>query len=268
VAAADGESQLAQAGRILDAVGVVDLAGRPELSGGQKLAAGGQHTDGERLVHRHFGITLPGQHTEVGRREHRARFGDQRSGGDVLAPEDYVRVVGKFGVDAHGLFPAVGLLLHQDAVGPGRQRRTGHDAGRAAGRQLCRGGIPGIELHHHRQGFGGHFPGPGGVGAVQRVAIQRAPVKGGLVHPGAERRSGDPSAGLVQPDILDRRPGQCRRGIQHTAQCLGRRTKRLFHRKISSILSRRELPSAMARTACPSAGSIVFKRQVKNAGTS
>ena len=202
----------------------------------------------------------------MGRREHRARFGNQRSGGDVLAPEDHVRVVGKFGVDAHGLFPAVGLLLHQDAVGPGGQRRTGHDAGRAADRQLCRGGIPGIELHHHRQGFGGHLSGPGSVGAVKRVAVQRAPVKGGLVHPGAERRSGDPSAGLVQPDILDRRPGQCRRGIQHTAQRLGRRTKRLFHRKISSILSRREPPSAMARTACPPCGFHRFQTAGKKCG--
>ena len=240
--ALDRKPHLPQPGRVLDAVGIVNFAGGQSLAGGQQFAAGSQHTDGQRPVDRHFRKALPRQHTEVRRGQHRARIGNEGPGGDVLAPEDHIRVVGKFGVDAHVLFPAVGQFLHQDAVSPGGQGCPGHDPGRTPGGQGRRRRVTRIQLHHHGQGLRGLLPGPGRVRAVEGVAVQGAAVEGRLVHPGAQGRSSNAANGFVQPGILNRRLWQLRRRVQHTAQRLSGRTKRLFHLKNILHFARRNNP--------------------------
>ena len=194
----DAEAQLPQPGGVLDAVGVVDLAGRPSFARGQKLAAGGQNAHGERFADRHSGIALPGQHPEVGRGEDGARPGDDSPGGDVPAPEHHVLLRLQGGIEPDGVLTAVGQLLHQDAVRPLGQGRTGHDAGCTACGQGRGGGISGVELHDYRQGDGSFAAGPGGVGAVQGVAVEGAAVKGRLVHPGRQGLDGDAADRIVQ----------------------------------------------------------------------
>ena len=85
-----GKAQLPQPGGVLDAVGIVDLAGSPRFTGGQQLTAGGKNAHGQGAVYRHLGIALPRQHTQMGGGQRCALGGNDGSGGDIPAPEHHV----------------------------------------------------------------------------------------------------------------------------------------------------------------------------------
>ena len=125
------------------------------------------------------------------------------------------------------------------------------------------GGIPGVELHHHRQGDRGLLPRPGRVDAVKGIAIQRAPVKRGLIHPGTQVPGCDPPTGIIQRHPLRGRHRESRSSIQHPAQGLGWRAKRLFHCKNPP-----SLPGAQFARYGPDKlpGRFLFNRQVKKSG--
>ena len=147
-----GKAQLTQPGCILDTVGIVNFTGCPRCAGFQQLAAGGKDTHGQRAANRYFSVALPGQHTQMGGGEHRPGGRDDRTGGYILAPEHYVLQRFYGSIELHGLFAAVGQLLHQDAVRALRQGGSGHDAGSAPCGQRRSRGIARVKLHHHRQG--------------------------------------------------------------------------------------------------------------------
>ena len=165
----------------------------------------------------------------MGGGEHRPGGRDDRTGGYIFPPEHDVlqRLYGS--VQLHGLFAAVGQLLHQDAVCTLRQGGSGHDAGGTACGQRRSRGIARVKLHHHRQGDRGLPACTGSIRAVQGVAVQRAAVKGGLVHPGAEVGGSNTPAGGFQRDGLRGRRRQKRCRVQHAAQRLDGRAERLVH---------------------------------------
>ena len=197
----------------------------------------------------------------MGGGEHRPGGRDDRTGGYIFPPEHYVlqRLYG--GIKLHGLFAAVGQFLHQDAVRALRQGGTGHDAGSAACGQRRSRGIARVKLHHHRQGDRGLPACSGGIRAVQGVAVQRAAVKGGLVHPGAEVTGGNAPAGGFQRDGLrGRRRQKCCR-VQHAAQRLNGGAERLIH---YNFLHRpAALPFCYGSDRDTSGGILFSKRQVK-----
>ena len=79
-----------------------------------------------------------------------------------------------------------------------------------------------------------------GGGAVQGVAVQRAAVKGGLIHLGTEVTGGNAPAGGFQRDGLrGRRRQRCCR-VQHAAQRLNGGAERLIH---YNFLHRPALPA-------------------------
>ena len=263
VGALHGKAQLPQAGGILDPVGIVDLAGSPGLTRFQQLTAGGKHAHGQGAEDLGIRDALTGQHTDVRRGQHSSGSGNGGTDCDVLAPEHHIGVGLEPGVNAHLLLPAVGQLLHQNAVRARGQGCTGHNAGSTPGRQGSGGGIPGVELHHHRQGDRGLLPRPGRVGTVKGIAIQRAPVKRGLIHPGAQVPGCDPPTGIIQRHPLRGRHRESRSSIQHPAQGLGWRAKRLFHCKNPP-----SLPGAQFARYGPDKlpGRSLFDRQVKKSG--
>ena len=263
VGALHGKAQLPQAGGILDPVGIVDLAGSPGLTRFQQLTAGSKHAHGQGAEDLGIRDALAGQHTDVRRGQHSSGSGNGGTGGDVLTPEHHIGVGLKPGVNAHLLLPAVGQLLHQNAVRARGQRCAGHNAGGTPGRQDSGGGIPGVELHHHRQGDRGLLPRPGRVGTVEGITIQRAPVKRGLIHPGAQVPGCDPPTGIIQRHPLRGRHWKSRSSIQHPAQGLGWRAKRLFHCKNPP-----SLPGAQFALYGPDKlpGRSLFDRQVKKSG--
>lgn len=174
-----GKAQLTQPGGILDAVGIVNFTGCPRCAGFQQLAAGGKDAHSQRAADGYFGVALPGQHTQMGGGKYRTGRRNDRACSHVLAPEHHVLQRFYGSIELHGLFAAVGQLLHQDAVRALRQGCTGHDAGSAACGQRRSRGIARVKLHHHRQGDRGLPACSGGIRAVQGVAVQRAAVKGG-----------------------------------------------------------------------------------------
>ena len=131
----------------------------------------------------------------MGGGEHRPGGRNDRTGGHIFPPEHHVLQRFYGGIKLHGLFPAVGQFLHQDAVRALRQGGSGHDAGSTACGQCRSRGIARVKLHYHRQGDRGLPACTGGIRAVQGVAVQRAAVKRGLVHPGAEVGGGNAPAG-------------------------------------------------------------------------
>ena len=165
----------------------------------------------------------------MGGGEHRPGRRDDRTGSYIFPPEHDVlqRLYGS--IELYGLFAAVGQLLHQDAVCTLRQGGSGHDAGGTACGQRRSRGIARVKLHHHRQGDRGLPACTGSIRAVQGVAVQRAAVKGGLVHPGAEVGGSNTPAGGFQRDGLRGRRRQKRCRVQHAAQRLNGGAERLVH---------------------------------------
>ena len=123
------------------------------------------------------------------------------------------------------------------------------------------GGIPGVELHHHRQGDRGLPACTGSIRAVQGVAVQRAAVKRGLVHPGAEvGGSNAPAGGFQRDGLRGRRRQKCCR-VQHAAQRLDGGAERLVH---CNFLHRpAALPFCYGSDRDTGRGILFSKRQVK-----
>ena len=165
----------------------------------------------------------------MGGGEHRPGGRNDRTCGYIFPPEHHILQRFYGGIKLHGLFAAVGQFLHQDAVRALRQGGSGHDAGSAACGQRCSRGIARVKLHHHRQGDRGLPACTGGIRTVQGVAVQRAAVKGGLVHPGAEVPGSNAPAGDFQRDGLRGRRRQKRCRVQHAAQRLNGGAERLIH---------------------------------------
>ena len=165
----------------------------------------------------------------MGGGEHRPGGRDDRACGHILPPEHYVLQRFYGSIELHGLFPAVGQLLHQNAVRALRQGSSGHDAGSTPCGQCRSRGIARVKLHHHRQGDRGLPACTGDIRAVQGIAVQRAAVKGGLVHPGTEVTGGNAPAGGFQRDSLRGRRRQKRCRVQHAAQRLNGGAERLVH---------------------------------------
>ena len=165
---------------------------------------------------------------------------DDRACGHILAPEHHVLQGLYGGIQLHGLFAAVGQFLHQDTVRAFRQRGTGHDAGGTTCGQRSSRGIARVKLHHHRQGDRVLPACTGGIRTVQGVAVQRAAVKGGLVHPGANVTGGNAPAGGFQRDGLRGRRRQKRCRVQHATQRLNGGAERLIH---YNFLHRPALPA-------------------------
>ena len=224
-----GKAQLTQPGGVLDAVGIVNFTGCPRCAGCQQLAAGGKDAHGQRSADGYFGVALPCQHAQMGGGEHRPGRRDDRTGGYIFPPEHYVLQRFYGSIELYGLFAAVGQFLHQNAVRALRQRGAGHDAGSAPCGQRRSRGIARVKLHHHRQGDRGLPACTGSIRAVQGVAVQRAAVKGGLVHPGAEVGGSNAPAGGFQRDGLWGRRRQKRCRVQHAAQRLDGGAERLVH---------------------------------------
>ena len=74
------------------------------------------------------------------------------------------------------------LLDRLDGVGPGRDRRPGHDAHRLAGADRQVGPLPGPHLAHDLE----RHRGPRHVGRPQRVAVHRRAVERGEVEVGGD----------------------------------------------------------------------------------
>ena len=195
----------------------------------------------------------------MGGGEHRPGGRNDRACGHILAAKYHVLQGLYGGIQLHGLFAAVGQFLHQDAVRTLRQGCAGHDAGGTTCGQCRSRGIARVKLHHHRQGDRVLPACTGGIRTVQGVAVQRAAVKGGLVHPGAEVTGGNAPAGGFQRDGLrGRRRQKCCR-VQHAAQRLNGGAERLIH---YNFLHRPALPACYGSGG--GAGVFFFqKRQVK-----
>ena len=197
----------------------------------------------------------------MGGGEHRPGGRNDRACGYIFPPEHYVLQRFYGSIELYGLFAAVGQLLHQNAVRTLRQGGSGHDAGSAACGQCRSRGIARIKLHHHRQGDRGLPACSGGIRAVQGVAVQRAAVKRGLVHPGAEVTGGNAPAGVFQRDDLRGRRRQKRCRVQHAAQRLNGGAERLVH---YNFLHRpAALPFCYGSDGAPAGVFFFQKRQVK-----
>ena len=197
----------------------------------------------------------------MGGGEHRPGGRDDRTGGYIFPPEHYVLQRFYGSIELYGLFAAVGQFLHQDAVCALRQGSSGHDAGSAPCGQRRSRSIARVKLHHHRQGDRGLPACTGGIRTVQSVAVQRAAVKGGLVHPGAEVGGSNAPAGGFQRDGLRGRRRQKRCRIQHAAQRLNGGAERLIH---YNFLHRpAALPFCYGSDGAPAGVFFFQKRQVK-----
>ena len=186
---------------------------------------------------------------------------NDRACGHVLAPEHHVLQWLYGGIQLHGLFAAVGQFLHQNAVRALRQGCTGHDADSAACGQRSSRGIARVKLHHHRQGDRVLPACTGGIRTVQGVAVQRAAVKGRLVHPGANVTGGNaPAGGFQREGLRGRRRQKCCR-VQHAAQRLNGGAERLIH---YNFLHRpAALPFCYGSDGDTGGGILFSKRQVK-----
>ena len=255
-----GKAQLTQPGGVLDAVGIVNFTGCPRCAGCQQLAAGGKDAHGQRSADGYFGVALPCQHAQMGGGEHRPGRRDDRTGSYIFPPEHDVlqRLYGS--IELYGLFAAVGQLLHQNAVRALRQGSSGHDAGSAACGQRRSRSIARVKLHHHRQGDRGLPACTGSIRAVQGVAVQRAAVKGGLVHPGAEVGGSNAPAGGFQRDGLWGE-GRSAAASSTLRSALTGEQKGWFI--ITSSIDPPLSPSAMAQTGTPAGVFFFQKRQVK-----
>ena len=95
---------------------------------------------------------------------------------------------------------ALGVLLEDDGVGPGRHRRAGEDAARGAGGQRPIAGVARPHLIDDRQ----RDAGSGDVGGAHRVAVHGRVVPRGQQAPRDDRRGEHAPGGLGELDALGR----------------------------------------------------------------
>jgi hypothetical protein len=193
------------------------------------LVARGQDRDARAARHARRGPAQGGQHAQVRGTQQRARAGDDLPCDDVGARAADV-VAGPHGAEhPEGIPLPLRLLLHDDRIGPVRDRGPRQDPGGLPGPEAARAPPPGRDLLHHleRGGQRGH------VGRPQRKAVHGRVVEGRdgarrrhlLLEHAPERLSQRDAFGAERPD----RAENDRARLPHLDRGPARSTVRLAH---------------------------------------
>jgi hypothetical protein len=169
------------------AVGVPDPGRAQGIGAVVELVPGGQHPDPGSGTHADPFASQAGQDPDVRRPDHRSRRQHLDARGDVLAGVPDVGAPRGWVLDDHRVPSGVepGVLEHADGVGPGGNRRPGHDPDRFA--RLDPANL--MDARHHH--VGEHQPGRGITGAGGQVGE----TVDGRVVKGRDRDGGDDALG-------------------------------------------------------------------------